>query len=232
MHSQGCERELGATTQKSGLRNGARPPGVQQRNLGSLTKEVRSQLDQMRNPMTQPSVQAQAGQTHAERVRLQMVAIGHTAYTLRAWTSKAQALMAAQIANRSSITERMPNTGSSPSATPMEHVGGAAAGMAPKAPRVANQAGPRILRTSAHVVGDRQQVQDRSEETLQARTSMRPSSFRVAVLASGRALVSRIASPHRDPACKVEYFIGELRDRQSQWRELDISVAVGRKTGL
>lgn len=102
------------------------------RAIGSLAKEVQSQLRQSRKQMTQLSAQMREGQVLTEHVRLQVVAMGQAADARYPETSEAQA---AQIANLTSVVELMPSIGSSPGAPPMEERGGAIAGPSPAASR-------------------------------------------------------------------------------------------------
>lgn len=68
-----------------------------------LTKTVHGQLKQTRKQMAELSTQIRESQAHTERVRLRVVAVGHTADARCAETSTAQAKTTAQIANLSAM---------------------------------------------------------------------------------------------------------------------------------
>lgn len=130
--------------------------------IGKLTKTAQGQLQQSRKHISELSSAVSDGQAHKERVRLQMVATGHTQDRRHTKTAKAQTEMSAQLASLSAMVERMLITRQEDGPAPMEEDAEAQSSSTPRAPRPqageSEQVDQTILRANAQTAVGRAQV--------------------------------------------------------------------------
>lgn len=184
--------------------------------IDSLTKAV--QLRQSRQQISDLSIRGTEGQAHTERVRQQVVAVGHTADERYAESTKRQDALADIVEQLTKMVARlMPPDGDDAA---MGDGGGPAAGGSadpPQArarpnPATASGVDPTILRVNAQVAVSRSQVHAVLLAFARAHTTVPGDAIKVIGAEAGRCFVVRVAGEEVLAAQRLGQLFLKLRN--------------------